>query len=83
MPITVEYAIILFGCYSLCRRGGMADAADSKSVDGNIVWVQVPSPAFEEEVSEGTFFFVTFAATGNKLKFSEGQGLSHFRFLWR
>ncbi len=23
----------------------LADEADSKSVDGNIVWVQVPSPA--------------------------------------
>ena len=28
------------------RRVGMADEADSKSVDGNIVWVQVPLPAF-------------------------------------
>ena len=30
-------------------RAGMselADEADSKSVDGNIVWVQVPLPAF-------------------------------------
>ncbi len=27
------------------RRGGMADAADSKSVNGNIVRVQVPPPA--------------------------------------
>lgn len=31
---------------STCRRGGMADAPDSKSGDGNIVWVQVPLPAF-------------------------------------
>ncbi len=28
-----------------CRRVGMADEADSKSVVGNHVWVQVPSPA--------------------------------------
>ena len=28
------------------RRGGMADAADSKSVNGNIVRVQVPPPAY-------------------------------------
>lgn len=28
-----------------CRRGGMADASDSKSDAGNSVWVQVPSPA--------------------------------------
>lgn len=27
------------------RCGGMADAADSKSADSNIVWVQVPPPA--------------------------------------
>ena len=27
------------------RRVGMADEADSKSVVGNHVWVQVPSPA--------------------------------------
>ena len=29
----------------LCRSGGMADAADSKSAGGNIVWVQVPPSA--------------------------------------
>ena len=28
------------------RRVGMADEADSKSVVGNYVWVQVPPPAF-------------------------------------
>ena len=31
-------------------RAGMselADEADSKSVDGNIVWVQVPLPAYK------------------------------------
>ena len=27
------------------RSGGMADAADSKSAGGDIVWVQVPSSA--------------------------------------
>ena len=30
------------GLRSECRRGGMADAADSKSVNGDIVRVQVP-----------------------------------------
>ena len=30
---------------SISRRVGMADEADSKSVVGNHVWVQVPSPA--------------------------------------
>ena len=28
-----------------CRRVGMADEADSKSVGGDVVWVQVPPPA--------------------------------------
>lgn len=27
----------------------LADEADSKSVGGNVVWVQVPSPAFYEK----------------------------------
>lgn len=30
---------------NFCRCGGMADAPDSKSGDGNIVRVQVSSPA--------------------------------------
>ena len=30
------------------RRGGMADASDSKSDEGNFVWVQVPSPAYKK-----------------------------------
>ena len=32
-------------CPAKCRRVGMADDADSKSVGGNTVWVQVPPPA--------------------------------------
>lgn len=35
------------------RRGGMADAADSKSVYGDIVRVQVPPPAFTKAVRIG------------------------------
>lgn len=37
-----------FGCFRAAvtsRRVGMADEADSKSVAGDRVWVQVPSPA--------------------------------------
>ncbi len=36
-----DYNIIVF----LCRCGGMADAADSKSAVGNYMWVQVPPTA--------------------------------------
>src|SRR5207249_8464711 len=32
------------------RRGGMADALDSKSSDRKIVWVQVPPPASLPEI---------------------------------
>ena len=45
-------------------RAGMselADEADSKSVDGNIVWVQVPPPAgtrFSILRNAGPFLFV-------------------------
>lgn len=28
-----------------CRSGGMADAEDSKSSEGDFVWVQLPPPA--------------------------------------
>ena len=31
------------GC--ICRRDGMVDVTDSKSVPGNRVWVRVPPPA--------------------------------------
>ena len=41
-------------CYILFCWAGvseLADEADSKSVDGNIVWVQVPSPASKKHAS--------------------------------
>ena len=41
----------------ISRRGGMADAPDSKSGGGNIVWVQVPSPALIKRACEKTRVF--------------------------
>ena len=41
----VEYHLSQAMSLDECRRVGMADEADSKSVDGNIVRVQVPLPA--------------------------------------
>ena len=41
----------------ISRRGGMADAPDSKSGGGNIVWIQVPLPALKKDsVFTGSFF---------------------------
>ena len=39
----IEYVLLQVNCK--CRRVGMADEADSKSVVGNHVWVQVPPTA--------------------------------------
>jgi hypothetical protein len=36
----------------ICRRGGMADATDSKSVSREGVGVQVPSPAYQRDVAQ-------------------------------
>ena len=41
----VSFKVVKYGCIQLCRRVGMADEADSKSVVGNHVRVQVPLPA--------------------------------------
>ena len=41
----------------ISRRGGMADAPDSKSGGGNIVWVQVPLPALNGAKSNPVYFF--------------------------
>ena len=47
------YVIILFVAVIMTlhvsRRVGMADDADSKSVVGNHVWVQVPPPAVKNK----------------------------------
>ena len=39
------YNVLLYQLFNR-RHVGMADEADSKSVVGNYVWVQVPLPAF-------------------------------------
>ena len=41
----------------ISRRGGMADAPDSKSVGGNTVWVQVPLPALNGAKPNPVYFF--------------------------
>ena len=35
----------------------MADASDSKSDEGDFVWVQVPSPAYKKTRNLGVFYF--------------------------
>ena len=35
----------------------MADASDSKSDEGDFVWVQVPSPAYKKPRNLGGFYF--------------------------
>ena len=50
------YVILLFvvmnSALHISRRVGMADDADSKSVVGNHVWVQVPPPAVKKGVRQ-------------------------------
>ena len=41
----------------ISRRGGMADAPDSKSGGGNIVGVQVPLPALTGAKPNPVYFF--------------------------
>ena len=46
----------------------MADATDSKSVDGDIVWVQVPlsAPTKRARALRALFFFVSEAVFGGE-----------------
>ena len=59
LPYFESYANIIFVS---CRRVGMADEADSKSVVGNRVRVQVPLPALKVRIGNienqySRFFF--------------------------
>ncbi len=60
----------------------LADVTDSKSVDGDIVWVRVPPPAPKKEPCEG-FLFAWWARPtpasrkeGDKREENTGRGLS-------
>lgn len=44
----------------ICRSGGTADAVDSKSTGGDIVRVQIPSPAFDMYIKAHQFILVGF-----------------------
>ena len=61
-------------------RAGMselADEADSKSVDGNIVWVQVPLPAYKRpQVSNRKSEVFLFAAHRIKKKKEDANPVS-------
>src|SRR2546423_14394832 len=46
---------VFFRSLSTRRRGGMADALDSKSSDRKIVWVQVPPPALLFRAEDGFY----------------------------
>ena len=60
----------------ISRRVGMADEADSKSVVGNHVWVQVPSPAvicyYKEHDGSIMFFYLTIASRHSIKKIING-----------
>src|SRR3989338_8262090 len=46
--IVLTFAILeykMVGVNKYCRSGGMADAVASKAIEGNLMGVQVPSPA--------------------------------------
>ena len=50
------YNVLLYQLFNR-RHVGMADEADSKSVGGNTVWVQVPLPAVGAELKVLRFLF--------------------------
>ena len=50
--------IVVRQTFHTCGCGGMADAQDSKSCGGDLVWVQVPPSARKRTLveSQGSFF---------------------------
>ena len=52
--------IVVRQTFHTCGCGGMADAQDSKSCGGDLVWVQVPQSARKRTLVEnqGSFFMV-------------------------
>ena len=50
------YNVLLYQLFNR-RHVGMADEADSKSVVGNYVWVQVPLPALSQALRDQGFFY--------------------------
>ena len=62
IKITCISSLIVINLLCFRRSGGMADASDSKSDDGDIVWVQVPSPAFwaqKGNLTDSLFIFLS------------------------
>lgn len=60
-------AVVFWGVHAPSSRSGeMADAADSKSVASNGVWVQVPPPVLEnkEQTTVGASFMTPGVVTG-------------------
>ena len=66
------YVILLFvvmnSALHISRRVGMADDADSKSVVGNHVWVQVPPPAVKNKAGHIVLLFLLSGAYGNRTR---------------
>ena len=57
--LTEPFGYVKIFNVSISRHVGMADDADSKSVAGNRVWVQVPPPAVLKLVFTGFYLYIT------------------------
>ena len=64
--------------HTACRCDGMVDVADSKSADGDIVWVRVPPPAPKRRESEqDSLLFGGQPSAGDDPLRSNAKGDSH------